>query len=191
MVPSPSLQALAWTAAGGNTGSVERLKGWQAAGCGPPAPISPPSHPLILSPHGPPVLCGPLGVTHWRAVRVFDDNGSLSNCLSILCRQALNLRHAVSSVLANIQLPPNRSPRTVRPRNVRMSPAGSCPPCRWGVSVAAGPGMQAHSPCIVGASGGSRRVRRRCSCSLKMHTCRGASGPHGSKDCTASRSGRG
>ena len=60
-----------------------------------------------------------------------------------------------------------------------------------GVSVAAGLGMQAHSPCIVGASGGSRRVRRRCSCSLKMQTCRGAPGPHGSKDCAASQSGRG
>lgn len=169
-------------------GSVERLKGWQAPGGGPPVPVSPPSHPL--SPHVPACSAAPWGVTHWRVVPVFDDNCSLNNCLSILCQQALNLRHAVSSVLANIQFPPDRSPRTVRPRNVRMSPAGSCPPCRWGVSVATGPGMRAHSPCIVGAPGGSRQVRRRCSCSLKMQTFRGAPAPHNSKDCAPSQSGR-
>lgn len=40
-------------------GSVERLKGWQAAGGGPPVPVSPPSHPL--SPHVPACSAAPWG----------------------------------------------------------------------------------------------------------------------------------
>lgn len=117
--------------------------------------------PLVLSGH----LRGP----QWRAVQVFDDNCSLNSCLSILCQEALSPCHAVSSILANIQLPPDRSPWTVGPRSVRMSPAGSRPPCRWG----AGSGMRAHSTRAAGAAGGPRRARRKRSWFLKTLTFQG------------------
>lgn len=133
--------------------------------------------PLVLSGH----LRGP----RWRAVQVFDDNCSLNNCLSILCQEALNPCHAVSSVLANIQLPPDRSPRTVGPRSVRMSQ---------------------QSLALLAAGGWLRDAgtqHPRCRCSWRTKTGEeetllvledvdllGAPAPHSSKDGAASQSGQ-